>query len=98
MACLVYFDTNVFDNLIKRERGLTDADEAALRIVVSSRRLTIIASHVNLREMLAAFKRRPDVARDHLRLVVSLSDWDRFVRLSTELLENDIRHFAFNGE
>lgn len=31
-------------------------------------------------------------------MIVSLADWDRFVRFSTEVLEDDIRHFAYNGE
>jgi hypothetical protein len=31
-------------------------------------------------------------------LIVSLADWDRFIRFSTNVLEDDIRHFAYNGE
>jgi hypothetical protein len=31
-------------------------------------------------------------------LIIKLADWDRFVRLCPEILEGDIRHFAFNGE
>lgn len=27
-----------------------------------------------------------------------MADWDRFVRFSSEILEDDVRHFAFNGE
>lgn len=30
--------------------------------------------------------------------MLSLADWDRLVRLTSEILEDDIRHFAFNGE
>jgi len=31
MSQLVYLDTNVFDNLIKKEGGVTEADEERLR-------------------------------------------------------------------
>jgi hypothetical protein len=98
MSLLVYFDTNIFDNLIKKTGGVAEADERRLYAAVSSRRLTIVISHTNIREALAALESRPDVARAQLNLIVSLADWDRLVRLSPEILEDDIRHFAFNGE
>jgi hypothetical protein len=51
-----------------------------------------------LRETIAALRSRPDKARAQLRLIVSLTDWHRFVGFSTAILEADIRHFAYNGE
>ncbi len=36
MSLLVYFDTNVFYNLIKKTNGVTDEDELRLRSAVSS--------------------------------------------------------------
>jgi predicted nucleic acid-binding protein len=97
-STLAYLDTNVFDNLIKKTNGVTDADEEQLRASVSSRRLTIVVSHITIRETLAALNSCPDIARAQLKLIASLADWDRFVRFSSEILEDDIRHFAFNGE
>ncbi|HKM99876.1 MAG TPA: hypothetical protein VJX23_05125 [Candidatus Binataceae bacterium] len=97
-STLTYFDTNVFDNLIKKTNGITDADEARLRAAVSSGRVTVVVSHTTIREALAALESRPDIARGQLELIASLADWDCFVRLSSEILENDVRHFAFNGE
>ena len=95
---LVYLDTNVFDNLLKKTNGVTHADELQLRAAVTSRQLTIVASNVNLLETIAALRSRPEIARAQLGLIVSLADWDRFIRFSSEVLEDGIRHFAFNGE
>jgi hypothetical protein len=98
MSSLVYFDTNVFDNLIKQTGGVTEADEERLQATVSSSQLRILVSDINLRETLAALRSRPEIACAQLRLIGRLADWDRFVRFSSQILEDDIRHFAFNGE
>jgi len=95
---LVYFDTNVFDNLVKKTGGIKPEDESLLRDAVSSRSLIVLASHVTIRETIAALSSRPEIARDQLRLMVELADWDRFVRVHSTILEADIRHFAFTGE
>jgi hypothetical protein len=95
---LAYLDTNVFDNLLKETNGVTKSDELRLRAAITSRQLAIVASHINLRETIAALRANPDIARAQLGLIVSLADWNRFVRFSTEVLEADIRHFAYNGE
>jgi hypothetical protein len=98
MSLLVYLDTNIFDNLIKKTGGVTQTDQTRLHAAVSSQQLTIVISHTNIRETLGALESRPDIARTQLGLILSLADWDRLVRLSPEILEDDIRHFAFNGE
>ncbi len=98
MSLLVYFDTNVFDNLLKKTGGVTEADESRLRAAVSSRRLAIVVSHVNIRETLAALRSNPEIARSQFGLIESLVLWDRFVKFHSTILEADIRHFAFNGE
>ena len=98
MSLLVYFDTNIFNHLFKKTRGITETDEKRLRAAVSSGQLTIVISHTIIRETLATLQSRPDLARALLSFIVKLADWDRFVRLCPEILEGDIRHFAFNGE
>jgi len=95
---LAYFDTNVFDNLIKKQNGVTAADESRLRAAVSSGRLTIAVGHLNIREILAALSRNPEIVGPELSLVASLANWDCFVRFHSAILEADIRHFAYNGE
>lgn len=71
---LVYLDTNVFDNLVKKTGGVTEADEERLRADVCSRKLTVVASHINIRETLAALQSRPEIAKAQLGLIVSLAD------------------------
>src|SRR5271154_4944690 len=95
---LAYFDTNIFDHLAKRKRGVSEEDGSRLGDAVSSRRLSVIVGHVTIRESLAALRSDPESAKAHFGLIESLADWDRFVRFSTPILEEDIRHFAYNGE
>jgi hypothetical protein len=95
---IAYLDTNIYDNLLKETNGVTRADELRLRATITSQQLVIVASHINLRETIAALRSRPDIARAQLSLIVGLVDWDRFIGFSTEVLEADIRHFAYNGE
>ncbi|HLK87424.1 MAG TPA: hypothetical protein VKT27_13035 [Candidatus Binataceae bacterium] len=83
---------------MKKTDSATQTDEKRLRSAVSLRRLTIVISHTNIRETLAAVPSYPDIARAQIGLMLSLVDWNRLVRLSPEILEDDIRHFAFNGE
>jgi hypothetical protein len=95
---LVYFDTNVFDNLVKKTGGVKTEDESLLRDAVSSRRIRVLLSHVTIRETIAALRSRPEIVGPQLSLMVELADWDRFIRFHSVILESDIRHFAFNGE
>lgn len=95
---LAYLDTNVFDHLFKKEKGATDADELQLRAAVSSGQLTIVVSHINIREILAALHRSPEIVGPELSLIASLANWDYFVRFHSAILEDDIKHFAYNGE
>src|SRR6266851_2322133 len=95
---LAYLDTNVFDHLFKKENGVTDADELQLRATISSGRLTIVVSHINIREILAALHAKPEIVGPELSLVASLTNWDYFVRFHSAILEDDIKHFAYNGE
>jgi predicted nucleic acid-binding protein len=98
MPLLAYFDTNVFDHLYKKKDGISDVDERALRAAVSSRQITIVVGHINICETLSALRRSPDVVGPELSLIASLANWDYFVRFHSAILEDDIRHFAYNGE
>jgi hypothetical protein len=98
MSILAYFDTNVFDNFIKKQNGATEADELQLRAAVSSGQLTIVVGHLNIREILAALPAKPEIVGPELSLVASLANWDCFARYHSTILEADIRHFAYNGE
>jgi predicted nucleic acid-binding protein len=95
---LVYLDTNVFDNLYKRENEVTEEDESRLRTAIASGKLTIAVSHVNIREILAALLSKPEIIGPELGLVSSLVNWDYFIRFHSIILRDDIKHFAYNGE
>ncbi len=98
MSLLAYLDTNVYDHLYKKTDGVTDADELDLRAAVSSGRLTIALSHTNIRETLAALHRNPEIVGRELSLIANLANWNYFVRFHSVILQDDIRHFAYNGE
>ncbi len=101
MSCepiLAYFDTNVFDNLLKKTGGVTETDLARIHDLVASGRLKIISNILNIQETIAAQHKRPEIVRPQLDLIASLSDWARFVKPHCFILEDDIRHFASNGE
>jgi predicted nucleic acid-binding protein len=98
MSILAYFDTNVFDQLHKNTDGAADAHERALRAALSSRRITIVVGHTNIREILAALRRSPEIVGPELSLIASIVDWNYFVRLHSIILRDDIKHFAYNGE
>ena len=98
MDLIAYLDTNIYDNLVKKTGGVSATDEQLLRAAVSSKRLTIVASHWNIIETLAALPSRPEIARTQLGLIADLIDWDRLVRFQSSILHDDVKHFAFNGE
>jgi hypothetical protein len=95
---LVYFDTNVFSHLVKKTDRVKPEDESLLRDAVSSKSLRVLVSHVTIRETIATLRSRPEWVGPQLSLMVELADWECFVQFHSVILENDIRHFAFNGE
>jgi hypothetical protein len=96
---LAYFDTNVFDNLLKKSGGVTDTDEQVLRRAIEDGRLVVLASILNVEETLAAsHSRKPEIVLPQLRLISNLADWSRFVKPCDIMVTDDIRHFAWNGE
>src|ERR1700682_1269964 len=97
---LAYFDTNVFDNLLKKSGGITKTDEARLRLLIDSKKLSILPCDLNIQETLAALEspRAEFVVVPQLALIERLSDWELFIKPHHVLLTDDVRHFAWNGE
>jgi hypothetical protein len=96
---LAYFDTNIFDNILKRTGGVTEEDEVQLRVAIETGQMSILPGVLNLQETVGAFhSRRPDIVLPQLELILSLCDWERFVKPHNMILEDDVRHFAWNGE
>lgn len=75
---------------------MTAEDEARLRGAIEAGRLVILLSILNIQETIDA--RDPEIVLPQLRLILSLTDWDHFVKPHDMLLADDIRHFARNGD
>jgi|SRR5216684_5344404 hypothetical protein len=96
---LAYFDTNIFDNLLKKTGGVIESDEVRLRAAIEADRLSVLLSILNIQETLGAHhSRRPDLVLPQLQLILNLTDWDRFVKPCDVLITDDIKHFSWNGE
>lgn len=94
MPTLAYFDTNIFSHLQKKSHGVTQCHETALRAAVESGKLRVIVGLHAIDETAA----NPRDPAPELRLIYDLCDWDRVVKPTDILLEDDVRHFAYNGE
>ena len=51
MGRKIYFDTNIFDHLVKGI-GITEAEERALRSAVNSGHISVLLSYLNLEEVM----------------------------------------------
>ncbi len=93
-----YFDTCVFDNLLKRN-GFNESHLSELRTAIEEKRLTIVANILNLQETIDALNSAtPEIAVQQVEFIAGLVDWDRFVKPCDMLLTDDIKHFAWCGE
>jgi len=93
---VAYFDTNIFDNILKKTAGVLEDDMPQLLRAIESRRLAIVTSILNISETMDA--RRPEIVLSQLNLIARLADRDRFVKPHDLVLTDDIKHFAWNGE
>lgn len=84
-----YFDTNVFAH-IHNKVLVTEADLIGLRSALREGKISILASILNLEEILPVLKSSPDLARALFRLVLELADLQRLVKPTYMLLRDDI--------
>ncbi len=89
----VYFDTNIFDHLHKGIR-VTPDDVQFLKQHVSDGRLSILASIVNLEEVLTMASRDRDLAVKELQLIEGLVDCNRIIKPFHKLIAEDITAYA----
>jgi hypothetical protein len=92
---IVYFDTNVFDHIFKN-LGVTTAEQNAMRRAVSSGKIRIVLSYLNLEEVLTAALKRPSFAFAELRFILEIVDKSLFVKPANVRLVDDIRCYADN--
>lgn len=89
-----YFDTNVYGHILNRV-CVTDEQVSLLRTAVREGRLRILASDVNIDEIVAAFASNPTEATERLRLLLELTDLESdLLKPQNELLLEDIRAYA----
>jgi len=93
-SIVVYFDTNVFGHLLKKNHGITECDDASLRSAIKSGVLSVVVG-LHVIDETAANPRDPV---PELRLIWDVCDWDRIVKPADILLRDDMRHFAYNAE
>lgn len=97
MVKTIYFDTNVFNDIYKRRNNVTSANESALRYAIQDGRISIVLSILNFEEKLCAFNYSPDITLAECKFMQALVDWDKFVKVPEQLLEDDIRSYAQSG-
>jgi hypothetical protein len=93
-SLFAYFDTNVFGHLFKKTYGITDQHERILRATIRSGELCVFVGVHAIDETAA----NPGDPVPELRLIWELCDWERIIKPADVLLEDDVRHFAYNGE
>jgi hypothetical protein len=94
---IAYLDTDVFDHLY-RKVGCTSADIADLRKAIYGRGLSITPGIHVLEEMLLNRRASPQELVARLKLTLSLASIRRMVKPCDQLLADDIRSYAANGE
>lgn len=89
----VYFDTNIFDHILKRV-NLTDGDLESLLKSVSSKKITILLSILNIEEMISIFKSKKEFPHNEIRLLLNLTSWQNgLIKQYDEIIKEDIKNY-----
>lgn len=96
MGRKIYFDTNIFDHLVKGI-GITEAEERALRSAVNSGHISVLLSYLNLEEVSCALPTSRGLALEQLRLILEITEVHQLVKPTAMLLSDDIDCYA-NGK
>ena len=92
----VYFDTNIFDHIIKRI-NLTDGDLELLLKKISSKNFTILLSILNIEEMISIFKSSKEFPHNEIKLLLNLTSWQNgIIKQYDEIVKEDIKNYI-NG-
>ena len=96
MTRKVYFDTNVFDHIYKRI-GVSESDLSSLYSAVKTGKISVLLSIANLEETVSALASCPNLAKEELRLIIDLTDGQKLLKETPELLSDDIKSYARAG-
>lgn len=92
----VYFDTNIFDHILKRI-NLTDSDLELLWKSISSKSFTILLSILNIGEMISIFKSSNEFPHNEIKLLLNLTNWQNgLIKQYDEIIKEDIKNYI-NG-
>ncbi len=94
---LVYFDTNIFDHIQKRI-NVTDLDLEKLKSAITSHKLSLVFSFLNIEEILFTLKCSPLNGRSQLSLLLEIADPKKFIVSQDLVLNEVIRSYAANTE
>jgi len=94
---IAYLDTQAFDRIYKKIR-CTGADIANLRKAIYGRELSIRLSVHTLEEILLARKVSPQAFAAQIKLTLSLASSRTLVKPCAQLLLDDIRAYAVQGD
>ena len=94
---IAYFDTQTFDHIYKKV-GCTSTDVANLRKAIYGRQLSIRLSIHTLEEILLGRKASPQAFTAQIKLTLSLASSRTLLKPSVQLVLDDIRGYAADGE
>lgn len=96
MSKTVYLDTNVFDHIQKRH-GVSEADYQALKEAVKDTKISVVASFLNIEEVMFTINAFPPKGRAQLQLILELADFNKFVRSQDEIIGDAICSYALGN-
>src|SRR6266446_8987052 len=94
----VYFDTNVYGHIYRRDGGVTDALVSNLEDAVQSQAIRVFTSYAVIEETNAARLKNLDETNGRFELIRTLAVEDRVVKLHSEIIDADIRAYADGKE
>ena len=94
---IAYFDTQTFDRIYKKV-GCTGTDIANLRKAIYGRQLSVRMSIHTLEEILLGRKASPQAFTAQIKLTLSLANLRTLLKPSVQLVLDDIRGYAAEGE
>ena len=93
----VYFDTNIFDHILKRI-NISDSDLELLLKSISSKNFTVLLSILNIEEMISIFKSTKEFPHNEIKVLLDLTNWQNgLIKQYDEIIKEDIKNYI-NGE
>jgi hypothetical protein len=92
----VYFDTNIYTHIYKRQHDITTPDVVRLKAAIRSKRLRVYLSAALIEETVNGLLKDEKEALGRLRLINDLGDKRRMLNEYEPLIESAIRAYITN--